>query len=185
MAEYYLISQLPSLDGLSEGAPLPITEDRFLELCGRFLGKKAQIELEKLTLVPPILPEKSKSKLIAAWNTAERELRLALAKARANKMNKTFDLEGRLLSVELIKIATAAIETENPLDAEKFLLNHRLQLLERLRPADHFSEDYLYYYGLKLKLLLRIRQLDTQLGKTEYRKLYDSILRGDRLEATK
>lgn len=185
MAEYYLISQLPSLDGITEGAPLPITEDRFLELCGRFLGKKVQSELEKLTLVPPIIPEKSKSKLIVSWNTAERDLRLALAKARADKMNKTFDLENRLLSIELIKIANTAVEFESPLDAEQFLLNHRLHFLETIRPMDNFSEDFLFYYGLKLKLLMRIRQLDTQIGKIEYRKLYDSILRGDRLEATK
>ena len=40
MAEYYLISQLPSLDGISENTPLPITEERFTELCNRFLGEK-------------------------------------------------------------------------------------------------------------------------------------------------
>ena len=42
MAEYYLISQLPSLDGISENTPLPIDEERFFELCGQHLGKKAQ-----------------------------------------------------------------------------------------------------------------------------------------------
>ena len=42
MAEYYFMSQLPSLDGIGEQVPLPITEERFLELCHRFLGKKAQ-----------------------------------------------------------------------------------------------------------------------------------------------
>ena len=29
MAAYYLVAQLPSLDGLGERAPLPITEERF------------------------------------------------------------------------------------------------------------------------------------------------------------
>ncbi len=29
MAEYYLISQLPSLDGISENTPIPITEEQF------------------------------------------------------------------------------------------------------------------------------------------------------------
>ena len=37
MAEYYLIAQLPSLDGVGENMPVPITEERFLELCCRFL----------------------------------------------------------------------------------------------------------------------------------------------------
>ena len=38
MAEYYLMSQLPSLDGVGENTPLPITEERFSELCHRFLS---------------------------------------------------------------------------------------------------------------------------------------------------
>ena len=49
MAEYYLISQLPSLDGIGENTPIPITEERFLELCSRLLGKKAQNKIKKLT----------------------------------------------------------------------------------------------------------------------------------------
>ena len=45
MAEYYLISQLPSLDGISEATPVPITEERFLELCSRYLSPKARKEV--------------------------------------------------------------------------------------------------------------------------------------------
>ena len=183
MAEYYLISQLPSLDGLGENTPMPITEERFLELCGRFSGKKTQSELEKLTLVPPINPEKSSSTLIEAWNTEERKLRLALAKSRADKLNKPFDLKNEILPVELIKTANGATEIENPLEAEKFLHAYRLNFLETIRPMDTFSEDFIFYYGLKLKLILRMRELDTKLGETTYRNIYNSILNGDRLEA--
>lgn len=183
MAEYYLISQLPSLDGITESTPLPITEERFLELCDRFSGKKVRRELESLALLPPLEPQKTGSDLIKAWNQGERSLRLALAKARAGRMNQPFDLKQEALSMELIKVADAAMEIENPLEAEVFLLHHRLRFLETLRPMDAFSEEFLFYYGLKLKLLLRIRQFDTELGKDEYRKLYNSILNGDRLEA--
>ena len=122
MAEYYLISQLPSLDGIGENTQLTITEERFLELCHRFLGEKASNELENLTLVPSIGPEKSSSALINAWNDNERNLRMALAKARADKMNKSFDLQNRSLATELIKVANTAVEIENPLEAENFLL---------------------------------------------------------------
>lgn len=183
MAEYYLISQLPSLDGIGENTPLPITEERFLELCSRLLKKKAQHEVEKLTLVPPLNPEKSTSALIEAWNEGERDLRLALAKARADKMNISFDLHDKSLSGELVKTASAAVETESPLEAERFLFNYRLSFLETLRPTDNFSEDFIFYYGLKLKLLLRTRQFDAKLGEGEYRKIYNSILSGDKLEA--
>ena len=40
MANIYFMSQLPSLDGINENVALPITEERFLELCQRFLDKK-------------------------------------------------------------------------------------------------------------------------------------------------
>ncbi len=147
------------------------------------LNKKVYGEIEKLTLLPPIDFEKSSSPLIEAWNEGERDLRLALGKVRAEKMNKAFDLQNKNLPSKLIKVATQAVEIENPLDAENFLLQYRLGFLETLRPMDNFSEDFVLYYGLKLKLLLRIRQFDKALGESTYKNIYNSILNGDRLEA--
>jgi len=183
MAEYYFISQLPSLDSISENTPLPITEERFLELCDRFLGRKMKAEIQSLTLMPPKTPEKTSSELIEAWNEGERNLRFALAAVRADKMKKKFDMQNTSLSAELIKTARTAVETESPMEAEKFLNNYRLAFLETLRPMDSFSDDFVFYYGLKLKLILRIRQFDTQSGETAYKNIYNSILNGDNLEA--
>ena len=183
MAEYYLISQLPSLDGISENTPLPITEERFAELCDRFLGKRSLDALKKLTLSPSKNSESSGYALIDAWNERERALRFALGKVRAEKMKKTFDTENIIFPAEYIKVTSTATEIENPMEAEKYLNSYRLEILEALRPMDSFSEDYIFYYGLKLKLLLRIRQFDTKSGEKAYKNIYDSILNGDRLEA--
>ena len=183
MAEYYLISQLPSLDGLSESAPLPITPERFQELCHSYLGERALGKLAHLTIHPPLTPTASGSPLIDVWNKGERDLRLVLAKARADKLQKPFDLQNACLPVELARMA-AAVDMENPLEAEQFLLQHRLRFLESLRPMDPFCEDYVFYYGLKLKLLSRIRRFDAQLGETAYKNIYSSVLSGDRSEAT-
>ena len=182
MAEYYLISQLPSLDGINENSPLPITQERFTELCQRFLGKKAQSEFEKLTLIPPVNPEKSSSGLIEKWNEGESNLRLALAKLRADKMNKPYDVGNRSFAVGLMQAARAAVESESPMEAEKLLNRYRLDFLESLRPTDSFSEDYVYYYGLKLKLIERIRKFDSESGESAYRNIYNSIMNGDRSE---
>ncbi len=181
MAEYYLMSQLPSLDGIGENAAPPITEERFLELCYRFLGKKAQKEIAKLTLMPPRTPEKSNSAVLSGWYDGERKLRVALALARAEKMKKPFDKGDEYLTAELIKVAKTAVETESPLEAEKFLNAYRLEFLEALRPMDNFSADTVFYYGLKLKLLQRIRRFDADAGSAAYRNIYNSII-GDRLE---
>ena len=183
MAEYYLISQLPSLDGIGENAPLPIDEGRFLELCRQHLGKKAQRDIEKLTIVPPIDADVVSSALLREWYEGERNLRLALAKVRAEKMNKSFDLQNKLLPVEITKVASEAANEENPMRAEALLSEFRLKFLETLRPMDTFSEDFVFYYALKLKLIMRMKQFDLKLGETVYRDIYKSILNGDRTEA--
>ena len=182
MAEYYLVSQLPSLDGMSENTPLPITSARFSELCQRFLGKKAQIELEKLTLTPPRTPEKTASALVEQLNEGERNLRLALARLRADKMNKHFDSDTQSFPAGLLQAARTALEAESPMEAEMFLNKYRLDFLESLRPMDSFSEEFVFYYGLKLKLVERIRTFDSQRGEAAYRNIYDSIMNGDRSE---
>lgn len=180
MAEYYLISQLPSLGGVS-GKP-PITEERFFELCDSLLSEKMLAEVKKLTLVPPRDTEKAGSSLINAWNSGERNLRLALAELRAKKMQKEFKSD-TALPTELLRLAATAVELDDPMRAEDLLLKHRLDFLESLRPTDGFSADYVLYYGLKLKLLWRKSRFDTELGEAEYRKIYSSVLNGEASEA--
>ena len=183
MAEYYLISQLPSLDGISENMPLPITEQAFLELSAASLNKKLWHQLEKLSLIPSRESEKNSSALITAWNQGERNLRLALGVKRAEKMKKEFDFGEQLLPAEILSVAADAVESKTPLEAESFLNSYRLEFLESLRPMDNFSEEFLFYYLLKLKLLARMRKFNTELGKAAYKNIYDSILNGDRMEA--
>ena len=182
MAEYYLISQLPSLDGINENAPVPITQERFLELCSRFLGKKALAELNKLTLLPLRAYEKSSSSVIELWNAGERNLRMVLAKLRADKMNKHSEYDIQAFPVGLVQTARAAIEIDSPMEAEKFLFRYRLDFLETLRPMDSFSEEFVFYYGLKLKLIEHIRSFNSQSGENAYRNIYSSIVNGERTE---
>ncbi len=183
MNQYYLIAQLPSLDYVSETTPLPITEERFYELCNRYLGKKALKALNKLTLAPARQRHVTGFKLIDAWNESERQLRLALAYVRAKKMGKQFDAKEEQFPTDLLQAAQTATGMEDPLAAEKFLNRYRLELLETLRPSDAFCENMLFYYGLKLKLLLHIRKFDENIGRNAYRNIYDSIMRGDEQEA--
>ncbi|MBQ3562640.1 MAG: hypothetical protein IJA13_03740 [Clostridia bacterium] len=120
--------------------------------------------------------------MVKAWNEGERNLRIALSKVRADKMKKSVEIGNVSLPTQLVKTASAAVEFESPLEAEMFLLRYRLSFLETLRPMDSFSEDFIFYYGLKLKLILRIKQFDEENGKAEYKNIYNSILSGDRLE---
>ncbi len=179
MAEYYLISQLPSLDGITEGSPLPITEERFFELCCRHLGKKSLIDtLNSLTLLPERCSEKSRYPIVDAWNEGERVLRLALGKVRGERMKKSFDTENTFFSPKLLQAVSDACGSSDPMEAERLLAGIRLEFLESLRPADGFSDEYLLYYGLKLKLMERMRRFDTEVGKAAYKSIYTSVISG-------
>ncbi len=184
MSRYYLMAQLPSLDAVGDSMPLPITQERFYELCERCLDKKQLNALKKLTLKPSKTPEPTGSAFIDEWNNGERELRLALAKVRAEKLRKSFDGEAQALSVQAVQAARTAAESDDPMEAEKYLNRYRLELLESLRPTDGFSENAVYYYGLKLKLIERIKRFDESKGQSAYRNIYNSIMRGEKQEAT-
>ena len=67
MNQYYLIAQLPSLEIAGETTALPITEERFYELCRSNLGKKAWNALSGLTLVPKRENKKSGYPFIDKW----------------------------------------------------------------------------------------------------------------------
>ena len=76
-----------------------------------------------------------------------------------------------------------SIGTYMPLEAEKFLTEYRLNFLESLRPLDSFSEDYVYYYYIRLKLLQRMREFNEKAGEITYKNIYNSIMNGDKTEA--
>ena len=147
------------------------------------LSKKAKAGMRMLTLAPPRIQQISGYDIIDAWNQSERNLRLALGKLRAEKMKKVFDTENNIIPVEYLKAASVATELTDPMEAEKFLNRFRIELLETIRPLDSFSDDYIFYYGLKLKLILRIRLFDGDMGEKAYRNIYNSIMNGDKLEA--
>jgi hypothetical protein len=50
---------------------------------------------------------------------------------------------------------------------------------------DSFSEEFIFYYGLKLKLIGRMRKFNSANGEAAYRKIYDSIMSDDKTEVIK
>ena len=109
MNQYYLIAQLPSLEIASETTALPITEERFYELCRTNLGKKAWNALSGLTLVPGRQNKKSGYSFIDKWNEWEKNFRLALAAARAEKLKKPFEGETGACSGHLLQTVRQAV----------------------------------------------------------------------------
>ncbi len=180
MNQYYLISQLPGLDGLDAKSPLPIGVEEFKEVCSRNLSGKSMKILENLTIAPARDVGPSGSALVDAWNQEERMLRLALGTVRAARMKKNFELDNEVIPPQIAQAARTATEMGDPLSAEIYLCNYRLESLNRLRPMDSFCEDAVYFYGLKLMLLERMQKFDQTKGIASYRKIYSSIINGDR-----
>ncbi len=179
MNQYYLMAQLPALEPYDGKSQLPITEEAFLENCSRFLGKKEMAILNSLSLTPPRKEESSGSKLVDDWNREERQLRMALGVVRAAKMGKTFSAEDEVIPSTALQIANTAVELGDPLQAEEYLNRCRMAILDRIRPSDAFSEDAVYSYSLRLKLLERIRHFDADRGRRSYQNIYHSILNGN------
>ncbi len=182
MSRYYLLAQLPTLDFVPDGAPLPISEERFSELCAQFLKGKLLRTLEGLTLDVPREPEPTGIPLVDGWYECERELRLALETVRLARRGKLPEPDSRTNPTEADLAAREAASLSDPLEAERLLLRYRLAALDALRPSDPFSDAMLFHYGLRLKLLTRIRAFDAARGRESYRKIYDSILRGGETE---
>lgn len=180
--QYYLVAQLPGLDGLDEKSSLPIHTKEFKEVCSRYLGKKSQQILEGLSLIPPRNGASTGSRLVDRWNQQERELRLALGSIRASNMKKQFDAGDTLIPSDLLQISRTAAGMEDPLQAEQYLLHYRLEMLGRLRPMDSFCEDAVYFYGLRLMLLERMQKFDRKKGIASYNEIYNSVLNRDHQE---
>lgn len=178
---YYLVAQLPDISASAERAAPPITEKYWRDLCSRFLSPREKKTLDALSLVPPRLASDTGSRFLNEWYSRERALRNALAIARSQAMRK--DAPAALASEipgDIMQAARTAAAMDSPLGAERFLFEHRMAVLNALRPSDMFSIDSVYEYGLRLMLVSRMRLFNKESGSSAYREIYDSIL-GDTL----
>ncbi len=173
---YYLVSQLPNISGLGEKSALPITPDEFKSLCSRFLDGNSRNVVMGLSLVPPEQQTRTGSPFLDAWYGHERNLRLALAQIRAQKMRKDFYQLPGSCTADILQCARTAVGMSSPLAAEQFLFDYRMKVLDDLRPLDGFSIDAVYEYGVRLLLVSRMKKFDTENGRNSYHRIYDTIL---------
>lgn len=173
---YYFVAQLPAFSYTSESGKLPITTEYFLDLCKRFMPANDMAAVETLSLEPPIESKSTGSSFLDTWYTKERNLRLALAQIRAQKMKKDSKDIPITSDGEVIQAARTATGMDSPLSAEQFLNQYRLTVLDKIAPLDNFSVDAVYNYGLHLMLAERMKKFNREQGLVSYRKLYDEIL---------
>ena len=76
---------------------------------------------------------------------------------------------------EFEQTANAALNAKNPLEAEILLMQCRFDYLENAKGFNPFSESALLAYALQLRILLRKALFNSEMGNSEYRKLFEKL----------
>lgn len=162
---YYLISSLPDLRTDGE---MPMTYEEFLRMCHSNVSETRYKQLENLTLMSEDGP------LLDEWSVFYRNLTKELNYQRSVNIGRTYpipeDKDGFITQV-----AAAAISAENPLVAEKILLDYEFENLDTMVGLHSFDDECLFGYAIKLKLLERQSCFMKEKGKAEFKRLFDDI----------
>ncbi len=179
MAQYYYL--MATLPGILPGAPVSITYGEFRENAERFLNRKDRSVLEKISLEPPRVPEKTGSEFLDRWFLRERGLRLALERVRASKLKRDINVSGVEEAIineaaEAASAARTAASFDDPLEAERFLDKTRASYVSELLGTHSFDSESVFAYALMLLLHEREARFSAEAGSASYTTIYNQIL---------
>ncbi|MCR5760966.1 MAG: DUF2764 domain-containing protein [Sphaerochaetaceae bacterium] len=166
-AYYYLISSLPTL---RTDAPMPISYEEFLRQC------KSAVNANTYKTLCTLDANSSESGIsfVKQWTTFNGALMNELNRRRKEKFGKKVEANSDRNS-EIEKVVNQALNAQNPLEAEKVLLDAQFSYLDSLVNMHFFDDNVLFGYAVKLRLLERQNVFDTEKGKQEFSGLYNSI----------
>ncbi|QEN05797.1 DUF2764 family protein [Thiospirochaeta perfilievii] len=175
MGQYYFTAA--SLPILSLESIPSITLESFLSTCELHLSKRDFKILFNSSIKIPENENSLSGVAKVCWDW-EKSLRNELAKLRAAKINKSAEEYVRTgdMVFDTQRIASEAFKIESPLEAETYLNVARLSFLESLSVGHYFDITFLVIYYLKLQILDRISNFDTDKGFKKYKEIYKNIL---------
>ena len=162
---YYLISSLPML---RTDSPMPFSYETFLSMCEGVVPQSTYSLLENLSV------NSSEGPLIKEWSEFYGKLAREMNYQRNQKLGKAGE-QAPEHDDEISRIVSTAINAKNPLEAELMLLSLEFDKLDDLVGLHYFDDYKLFAYALKLKLLQRKTVFDFNVGKEEFRRLFDGI----------
>ncbi len=162
---YYLISSLPMLRADSA---MPFSYDTFLSMCQTCVDASTYKLLENLSV------NSTEGPLVEDWAKFYGVLASELSYQRNLKLGRPCDQPVER-EEETIRAVSAALNAQNPLEAEIQLLELEFKKLDELTSLHFFDAYTLFGYALKLKLLQRLTIFDTPKGQTEFKRLFDGI----------
>ena len=162
---YYLISSLPSL---RTDAPMPMSYEAFLDQCRDTVKADVYAVLSQMTL------SSDKGPLLSKWGKYYQEMMKELNKRRREKLGKPFnrDVEADQATRDCID---RVMNADNPLAAEKIMLDAQFAYLDSLVAMHYFDDYVLYGYAVKLKLLERRDVFVKEKGSAEFERLFSDV----------
>lgn len=162
---YYLMASLPMLR--TDGEP-PMDYGTFLEMCRGNVADGIFATLEDLTI------ESDRGSLLREWADFYGVLREELIYQRRVKLSRSAKIPGNR-DAAVTAAVTTAVNSDNPLVAEKILLQLEFEKLDEMVGYHNFDERALYGYAMKLQLLERQRTFDRKTGEEEFQTLLDDL----------
>ena len=160
---YYLVASLPLLEF---GMKMPILYEDFLSRCKDELSPK-DLDIIKRAKIRPAEDIEDASLTLRQWKRFEATFRNELAGHRASKRSKDASryIRGEGYKDPFLAIkAHWAVNEESPLEAERFLDRLRWEKIEELERTHYFDIDYLVAYALKLEILERWQNINSEGG---------------------
>ncbi len=167
---YYFAASLPMLT--FEGKT-PMSTASFLEDCQRFLSR-GDCDLMRQLLADGDIDVKAGPHVFNAWAKFDRNFRNELAWYRAVWLSKDplkYIHGERLPDPQLAEVIHQASRMTNLWEAEKFLDKARWMFLEDLAAGHYFDIEFLFVYGLKLRILERHHEYASRKGKEIFMEL--------------
>ncbi len=162
---YYLISSLPELRSDGE---MPLSYPEFLELCESSVSRSTYRRLKELNL------HASEGPLLREWNEVYGAMTKELNLQRRMKLGESSPAS-IVREDAAVQVVRTAMNAENPLEAEKIMLDFSFQQLDLLVGLHMFDDYVLFGYALKLKLLERQQSFDHDRGKAEFRRMLSAV----------
>ncbi len=172
---YYFLASLPVL---FFGQKPPMTMEEYLDRCQSALRPSdAQAVYLAINEDPT-----AKSGVAARWSQMRHDFKNELAYERAIRASKEplKYIRGQRSGGSLLKdVVVQALNTQDPLEAQRLFDDRMWQLLDEMESGHYFDCDNAVIYGLRLNILKRMEDISSYRGK----EIFEHYMKTDRLSA--
>lgn len=162
---YYLMSSLPMLK--SDGS-MPFEYSKFVDMC------KGAVSEHTLSILKDLTVESDTGPLIKQWAEFYGVYKSELNYQRNLRLGRQTQ-PPMVREESIIRAVAEAMNNENPLEAENFLLSIQFEKLDGLIGVHSFDDWSLMGYAMKLKLLERKTVFDYASGKAEFDRIVGGL----------